>query len=586
MASLTVRNISVTPLELTRVERFAFDSTPTHDGVPGGGFVGRLFWGLVRAPMSYLRSAGSCGDSGSDVGGVALKARRGDAAPFLGREEIQDVHVGPFATRMTDVRAPDPEHEVLRLTFAAAFDRPGAGNGVDGGQEAPATTYRYYTVDVPAASARSIELQPVDDDDDDEYDEGGRMVDGPVAAAAAAAFTAVYIPHGAHLAIMSSAALSSWMATVDGAWPLSSLSLPGTHNSPACHAALPSVRCQAVDVRTQLDNGARFLDVRVSVNPTRLGRVSGGGGGGATAPRMALVHSAFSVSLTSTRWFAELYAAVCAFLDAHPTETVLLSVKREGTGWGTDADLARQLLEYYTGGRPDRPSSSSSSAAAAAPTPTGKAEPWRWFTEPRIPRLDEVRGRIVLVRRFRLPDNDATFRQLHGGAGWGLDASTWPDNCADGLSGSGLLRLQDFYEVTQAVNIDTKIRHVRALLEHAASTNFAKHDAAVVRTTAMYDGTAAAAAPSSHTPPLFLNFLSGSNFFNASCWPERIAARVNPAVIEYLCMRHGETAGGPAGMAVGDGSTGIVVTDWVGAKGDWDLIRCIVAWNARLQLKP
>ena len=45
--------------------------------------------------------------------------------------------------------------------------------------------------------------------------------------------------------------------------PLSALSIPGTHNSPTHHTALPSVRCQAVGVKEQLNNGVRFLDLRV-----------------------------------------------------------------------------------------------------------------------------------------------------------------------------------------------------------------------------------------------------------------------------------------------------------------------------------
>jgi 1-phosphatidylinositol phosphodiesterase len=84
-------------------------------------------------------------------------------------------------------------------------------------------------------------------------------------------------------------------------------------------------------------------------------------------------------------------------------------------------------------------------------------------------------------------------------------------------------------------------------------------------------------------PPMFINFLSGSNFFNPGCWPERIAAKVNPVMLEYLCMNHGEHAKGPNGLEIGDGSTGVVVTDWVGIGGDWDLIRCVMSMNSRLQ---
>src|SRR5437667_39659 len=70
-----------------------------------------------------------------------------------------------------------------------------------------------------------------------------------------------------------------------------------------------------------------------------------------------------------------------------------------------------------------------------------------------------------------------------------------------------------------------------------------------------------------------------SNFWRVGCWPENIAAKLNPAIVDYLCRTHNVSED------VGDGCTGIVVCDWVGRNGDWDLVRCIVGMNWRLQLK-
>ena len=36
------------------------------------------------------------------------------------------------------------------------------------------------------------------------------------------------------------------------------------------------------------------------------------------------------------------------------------------------------------------------------------------------------------------------------------------------------------------------------------------------------------------------------------------------------------------GVKGGDCRTGIVVADWVGLDGDWDLARCVVGMNAKL----
>ena len=80
--------------------------------------------------------------------------------------------------------------------------------------------------------------------------------------------------------------------------------------------------------------------------------------------------------------------------------------------------------------------------------------------------------------------------------------------------------------------------------------------------------------------PLFINFLSASNFWKVGTWPEKIAARVNPAITAHLCLKH--MLEDDSRVKEGEWGTGIVVTDWVGLDGDWDLFRCIVGLNSRL----
>lgn len=478
MASLTIRNLTVDPIELILIERF-------EAGPPTPGALTKLtravtdlFYGLFFAAAA-----------------TTTASPKEDHQPH-DRRTVTGITAGPFETKPTDIRTADPGREVLRLTF-----------------QTPGTTHQ-YTATLPAATPRR-RSQPMP---------------SPTGAPTPLTLTAVYTPTGAALAIFSAAALPSWMASLRNEYPLSMLSIPGTHNSPTCHLALPSVRCQAVPVRAQLDHGVRFLDVRVSCSRT--------------STTLPLVHSVFPIALTGTRYLADLLADLYAFLATHPSETILLSLKREGTGKGDDALLSRHLHAAYV-------------------------DDDRWFTEPRIPALGEARGRIVLIRRFRL---DAALEAEHGGLGWGLDAGEWPDNCADSPTGSGLLRVQDFYEIDQSTNIEKKIELARAQLERACQQQFAEF--------------VVGAPPKPEAPPvpLFVNFLSASNFFNASCWPEKIAAKVNPSIVEYLCIRHAEKGKGPAQLDVGDAGTGIVVTDWVGQDGDWDLIQCIVGWNARLQL--
>ncbi|KAI1276214.1 phosphatidylinositol-specific phospholipase C [Xylaria sp. FL0933] len=474
MADLTLRNLTANPLELKVIERF--EGQPTSSASVDD----------VKSLASNLTSKiGGLFNSSSERVSADVQIK-GDA------RDRQDVSIAlkPFETRTTDLRAADPGREVLRLTFESQGHR--------------------YEVDVPSPSRKSTTMKNLDR--------------GPNE------YTVVYIQAGGCLAIFSSAHLFSWMQEIRDEYPLTALSIPGTHNSPTCHVALPSVRCQAVGVREQLENGVRFLDVRVNVSQDDSD--------------LTLVHSAFPISLTGNKYFKDLVDTVYSFLDANPSEAIIMSVKREGTGRGTDQKLSKLLKERFYSEK-------------------------RWYTEPRLPRLGEVRGRIILLRRHV---NDESLNHEWGGRGWGLDGSAWPDNCEDGRVGSGIARVQDFYEIDQSTNIQKKIELARKHLERAAegvchlpSQEGYRKDAPIT--------------------PFFINFLSASNFFNANCWPEKIAAKANPAIIEYLCSRHGRAGKGPAGLKVGDAATGIVVTDWVGQRGDWDLIRCIVGWNAKLQLK-
>lgn len=488
MGNLTIRNLAVTPLELREVERLV-QPPPPEDAAPllsgtGVAKIAARLTGRHTAPAP-----------------PAPTQQPHDAVST--KQTVTGVVLAPFSENGTSIVAPDPaQHEQLRLTFA----EPG--------------TDRQYVVEIPGASPpQSVVMRPVGSPDSDANE-----------------FTVIYLPRASYLAIFSSAHLHAWMAQLPSSLPLSALSIPGTHNSPTHYVALPSVRCQAVNMRTQLDNGVRFLDIRVSCMDESL-----------DDDDLALVHSAFPISLSGNKWFHDLLASVYDFLDANPSETVIMSVKREGTGRGSDQLLSKYLARRYFAGDFAR----------------------RWYTEPRVPTLGEARGKVVLVRRFHLDDS---LKGEHDGRGLGIDGSVWPDNCADGTCGSGMIRIQDFYEVGQSEDIDKKIDLARAELERAAQQACPSPSSGEVGVT-------------SGALPFFINFLSASSFFNSSCWPDRIAAKINPHIIEYLCTGHGAPGKGPGQLSIGDAGTGIVVMDWVGNNGDWDIVRCVVGWNARLQLK-
>lgn len=471
---LTIRNLTVTAIELKLIERFEAPAQPINNGTLSN------ITSTITGLMSNFTTPSSPQPSSPQL---ALKSET------FATQDVA-VSVGPFETKTTDIQR--GTNEVLRLTF-----------DVDG---------QRYRVDAPSSSQRSTVFAALSPNPRFE-------------------FTGVFLPQFSHLAIYSSAKLESWMSKLKNETPLSALSIPGTHNSPTCHTALPSVRCQAVGVKEQLENGVRFLDIRVQPenpdDPSKDGLI--------------LVHSAFPISLTGAKYFRNLLNTVFAFLDANPSETVIISLKREGVGKSTDQQLSKILHDHYA------------------------IDASRWFTENRIPTLGEARNKIAIIRRFALDDS---LKGENNGAGWCMDAESWPDNCEDGMCSSGEIRVQDFYEVAESENIEKKITFSTSHLEKAAQ-----------EVCVLPGGVEAA---TTKKQPFFVNFLSASNFWSANCWPDRIAFKVNPRIVEHLCRSHNESSGG---KQIGDGCTGIVVCDWVGNNGDWDLVRCIVGHNAKLQLR-
>ncbi|KAF4633810.1 hypothetical protein G7Y89_g4309 [Cudoniella acicularis] len=477
---LTIRNLTTSLLELRVLERFESAKVCCSRG--GGALA------CITRCLSGLGSH----NSGPSSSQIALKSETFSSHHV-------SIPIAPFESRTTDIRP--SANQVLQLTFEVE------------GQK--------YRVGLPTPAKHSTVLTP--------------LSPNPLFE-----FTAVYLPSSTYLALYSSAKLESWMGNLKSELPLSALSIPGTHNSATHHKALPSVRCQAASIKDQLNNGVRFLDIRVQ--PESSNDVSKDG--------LILCHSAFPVSLTGPKYFRDLVNTVFSFLNDNPTETVIMSVKREGIGRATDQHLSKILRKHYAN------------------------DTNRWFTENRIPTLGDARSKIVLLRRFCIDDS---LKKENSGQGWAVDGESWPDNCADGLCSSGEIRVQDFYQVTESMNIRKKIGF--------STDHLVRSSQAVFNT----PGDIEAAAVEAIKWPIFINFLSASNFWRSNCWPDRIAAKVNPSIIDFLCRRHNEpkhiqNPDGNEERKIGDGSTGVVVCDWVGIDGDWDLVRCVVGMNSKLEL--
>ena len=464
-----IRNLTNHPLKLVSVEHFDPDKQSAFQ-----------VHNVTRSLAHVTNSIGLTNSTTRrNVGQISP-----DSQPFAVRDLV--IELPPFSVTQTDVKpAVKNDAERLRLTFETEL----------GGR------HRMYTP-IPTRESHALEA----------------LAENPQMR-----FTGIFLPQDSYVAIFESSDLDRWMDHLSDNLPLGALSIPGTHNAPTCHNAPPSVRCQAVSPVEQLQNGVRFFDIRVQVpEPYDPG-----------SDKLVLVHAVFPISLTGNKYFRDLYNECRRFLDEHPSETLVMSLKREGSGKGTDEQLGRILKDHYT-------------------------NPNQWWTRPWLPRLGEARGKIVLVRRFNLEEQ---LKHEWDNRGWGIDGSGWADNTPNAMCPSGDICVQDFYEVSETPSIDQKIAYVREHIERSGSCciNFDDPNVKV---------------------PLYVNFLSASNFWKVNTWPEKIAARVNPAIIQHIAMNH--MLEDDSRVKEGDWSTGILVCDWVGLDGDWDLVRSVVGMNSRL----
>ena len=161
--------------------------------------------------------------------------------------------------------------------------------------------------------------------------------------------------------------LSNWMGEIDGALRLSEINIPGTHDT-ATQYIFPSYFLQDQDtsLKSQLENGYRYLDVRVALSKD--------------GHELVMIH-AFGqcregASLLSPALRYEDFCDVAeSFLKAHPTESLIFCIKPEKES--DDTTAVRTLIEERVA-----------------------HEPEVWYTDNTIPTLDEARGKIVLCRRY------------------------------------------------------------------------------------------------------------------------------------------------------------------------------------------
>ena len=181
-----------------------------------------------------------------------------------------------------------------------------------------------------------------------------------------------------------------WMKYVDNNKFLDELSIPGTHDSGTCSVdndtepQSSQAKCQQDYIPTQLLEGVRYFDIR-------LGKGENPG----------IDHGACYLRKKDGNFMhlSDVIGYFNTFLSENPTEALIMLVSR-GNDEATNESLTTALGKVFD------------------------ENPDLFYTSSRIPTLGEVRGKIVLLRRFGLAGNSVSSHT------WGLDLTQWDDKIA------------------------------------------------------------------------------------------------------------------------------------------------------------
>lgn len=196
-----------------------------------------------------------------------------------------------------------------------------------------------------------------------------------------------------------------WMKYVDGNKYLDELSIPGTHDSSTCSVhndAEPQTslaKCQQDYIPTQLLEGIRYFDIRLGKNDDK-------GDPG--------IDHGICYLLKKDGGFIHLSDVIGyfkTFLNENPSEALIMLVSR-GNDEATDESVTTAFANVM-----DNNSD-------------------LFYTSSHVPTLNEVRGKIVLLRRFRLAGDSVD------GHTWGLDLTEWDDKIK-AHSGKSMCLVQD-----------------------------------------------------------------------------------------------------------------------------------------------
>lgn len=240
-----------------------------------------------------------------------------------------------------------------------------------------------------------------------------------------------------------------WMKDVNGELKLLAISIPGTHETCALYGGA-YVQCQDIPLANQLLLGVRYFDIRCRhINDAFM------------------IHHGFVYQYQA--FGNDVRDVFIKFLKEHPTETILMMVKEEydasNNTRGFDDTMQSYIDEY----------------------------PEYFYLEPINPTLDQVRGKIVLFRRF------STWREHFG------NELQFKDNAIFFSYTTIDARVQDCYKIATIFERATKWSQMQQVLQEAKKDQYHQN--------------------------LYINYGSGTGVL---CFPYAVSEYINPLLGDHI----------------------------------------------------
>lgn len=248
----------------------------------------------------------------------------------------------------------------------------------------------------------------------------------------------------------------NWMSYLDDSKEITKLTIPGTHDT--CTYRVGGLyQCQTMNLETQFKSGIRFWDIRLKVKNSKI----------------YAYHGNKYLDIT----FDNILTTSSILIQQFPLECIVMSISHEQNQ--DNEELYQKLWPLIENLN-------------------------HWYKEDRIPKISEVRGKIVFIRRFRAP----------GGLGFpvGINAyDNWPNNSTKRWESSAGIKftVQDEYRGHLSVNMKKKFNYyVEPVLDEVKNNE----------------------------DRLFINFTSGTVDGGGSAFfpPKSLAEVTNKLFVNYL----------------------------------------------------